>query len=202
MTSPGALRSEVVPSPSWPALFRPQHLTPPAWVRAHVCESVKKPPASTSAMFVRLPAHAAFAHTSTGVADCRIALPTPSCPSSLLPQHFTPPLVKRAQVCVDPSIHNCHAITQPHHGLGNWIRDAIHRSEAQATLLIRSPTVHCATGGQRTCVRTRSPLLPRNRDRVHVLANLNGRGNGSQGRRTIAQFTCAVPPPALCDTRG
>src|SRR4030095_4671626 len=28
-----------VPSPTWPVLFCPQHFTPPAFVRAHVCVS-------------------------------------------------------------------------------------------------------------------------------------------------------------------
>src|ERR687887_565143 len=35
-TSTGVWRSVVVPSPSWHTSFRPQHLTPPANVRAQV----------------------------------------------------------------------------------------------------------------------------------------------------------------------
>src|SRR2546428_5554873 len=38
-TSTGAWRSVVVPSPSWPERLKPQHLTPPALVSAHECDS-------------------------------------------------------------------------------------------------------------------------------------------------------------------
>ena len=44
-TSTGVVRSVVVPSPSCPKLFRPQHLTPPVSVSAHVWE----PPAAIAA---------------------------------------------------------------------------------------------------------------------------------------------------------
>ena len=37
MTSTGVLRLVLVPSPSWPLLFNPQHLTPPEVVTAQVC---------------------------------------------------------------------------------------------------------------------------------------------------------------------
>lgn len=36
MTSTGVELSVVLPSPSWPTLFKPQHLTPPALVTAQV----------------------------------------------------------------------------------------------------------------------------------------------------------------------
>jgi hypothetical protein len=35
-TSTGVARLLVVPSPNWPSLFEPQHLTPPALVSAHL----------------------------------------------------------------------------------------------------------------------------------------------------------------------
>src|SRR5439155_9941770 len=37
LTSTGSARAVVVPSPSWPKSFAPQHFTPPAEVRAQLC---------------------------------------------------------------------------------------------------------------------------------------------------------------------
>src|SRR5262245_29047945 len=69
-------------SPSWPLEFEPQHFTPPVVVSAHVCES----PAAMAATPLVSP------DTFTGVRRCVNEL-SPSWPTPLLPQHFTPPPV-------------------------------------------------------------------------------------------------------------
>ena len=87
VTSTGVLRCVFVPSPSWPTLLRPQHLTPPAVVSAQVWKS----PAETAATPPVRPV------TSTGVLRC-VFVPSPSWPLPLNPQHLTPPAVVRAQM--------------------------------------------------------------------------------------------------------
>ena len=67
-------RFSCVPSPSWPALLYPQHLTPPAAVRAQVCYS----PAAMAVTPLDSPV------TSTGVRRS-VVVPSPSWPSVLLP---------------------------------------------------------------------------------------------------------------------
>src|SRR4051812_29541276 len=88
-TFTGVNRSvSVVPSPICPALLAPQHLTPPAVVKAQAC---------------RLPAAIALTplprpETLTAVKRLADFAPLPSCPSPSLPQHSTPPLVVRTHV--------------------------------------------------------------------------------------------------------
>jgi hypothetical protein len=66
-TSTGVGRSVVVPSPSCPKRFQPQHLTPPASVSAHVCAS----PAAIAITPLERP------ETSTGVWRS-VVVPSPS----------------------------------------------------------------------------------------------------------------------------
>ena len=65
-TSTGEVRSVVVPSPSWPYTFLPQHITLPSVSRAH---EWKAPRAMLVA--VVMPA------TSTGIVLC-VVVPSPS----------------------------------------------------------------------------------------------------------------------------
>ena len=83
VTATGVSCSSIVPSPSWPVALYPQHSTPPALVKAHECAS----PVATAIAFV-------IPETSTGVVHAvgSQALPSPSWPSVLLPQHLTPPV--------------------------------------------------------------------------------------------------------------
>lgn len=90
-TSTGVELSLVVPSPSRPYSLWPQHFTVPAFVRAHVCSR----PAEIAETPVESP------KAATGV-ERSVVVPSPSCPYWLLPQHFTPPLLMSAQVCVPP----------------------------------------------------------------------------------------------------
>src|SRR3989304_8907950 len=93
LTSTGVRRSAVVPSPSWPKVLNPQHLTPPALVTAQVCADPDPP--STAATLLASPA------TNAGVPRLRV-VPSPSCPLKLYPQHSTPPLPVSKQVCRHP----------------------------------------------------------------------------------------------------
>jgi hypothetical protein len=77
----------VVPSPRWPALFPPQHFTPPLEFIAQVW----LPPAEIA------PTPAERPQTSTGV-DLSVAVPSPSRPSAFEPQHLTAPDSVKAQV--------------------------------------------------------------------------------------------------------
>src|SRR5256885_2076253 len=86
-TSTAVLLSVVVPIPTWPLAFQPQHLRSPPLVRAQVCSS---PAAIAVTPFAR-PA------TSTGVL-LAVIVPSPSPPLLLSPQHFTPPPVVITQV--------------------------------------------------------------------------------------------------------
>src|SRR5207244_2492391 len=79
-TSTGVLLLVVVPLPSWPPSFQPQHLTCPAVVSAQVC----CPPAAIATTPLVRP------DTSTGLL-LSVVVPSPSWPLSLAPQHLTPP---------------------------------------------------------------------------------------------------------------
>jgi hypothetical protein len=82
----------VDPSPSWPMLLPPQHVTPPLVVMAHVWS----PPAEIAMTPEDRP------DTLTGVA-LLVVDPSPSWPMLLPPQHFTPPLVVMAHVWSSPA---------------------------------------------------------------------------------------------------
>ena len=76
----------LVPSPSSPKLFPPQHFTAPP-VSAHV----SSPPAAIAITPESRPV------TLTAVVE-DVVVPSPSWPRSLRPQHFTAPPVVNAQV--------------------------------------------------------------------------------------------------------
>src|SRR5437588_176529 len=91
-TSIGTRRLVVVPSPSCPYAFQPQHLIPPA---------------PSSAQVWSRPAYSAFTPlpsptTSTGV-ERDTCVPSPSRPLPLNPQHFTPPLAVSAHAWRSPT---------------------------------------------------------------------------------------------------
>src|SRR5258706_502461 len=91
-TGAGKGRADVmVPSPSCPWSFDPQHSTPLPVVSAQVWE----PPAEIAATPLSSPA------TSTGVRRCVVEL-SPSWPNALYPQHLAPPAVVSAQVWCPP----------------------------------------------------------------------------------------------------
>ena len=77
---------DVTPFPHCPYVFHPQQYTPPAALRAHVCES---------------PALTAIAELNTGPPGGLDTLPVPLLPSwpyEPMPQQYTPPTVDRAHV--------------------------------------------------------------------------------------------------------
>src|SRR5438093_1509212 len=87
-TSTGVERLVCVPSPSWRKELAPQHLTPPALVSAQV----RYPAAAMAETPLARPT------TSTGI-ERLVAVPSPSWPQPLSPQHLTPPALVSAQVC-------------------------------------------------------------------------------------------------------
>ena len=95
VTSTGLLRCVVVPSPTSPVLFQPQHLAPPVVVRAQVWW----PPETTAATPPVSPA------TSVGVVQTTLPqlCPSPNWPFSFFPQHVTAPNMVRAQVWYCPA---------------------------------------------------------------------------------------------------
>ena len=100
-TLTGTLLWAVVPSPSCPAEFLPQHLTPPLLVTAHVWFS----PTETDCTPLPRPL------TSTGV-----ALP--------LPQHVTTPAVVKAHTEVSPTL-TCATPVNPGTGSGTGLHDML-----------------------------------------------------------------------------
>src|SRR5690606_12093151 len=93
LTLTGTSLSLPEPSPSWPQLLLPQHLTPPPLVRAQVWPS----PAAIAATPLESPL------TSTGTWRSVLLL-SPSSPYSFEPQHFAPPLPVTAQVWKRPAL--------------------------------------------------------------------------------------------------
>src|ERR1019366_4625003 len=91
-TSTGVAESVVVPSPSSPWTWYPQHLTAPAEVTAHELYH----PAETEATPEPNPT------TSTGVAES-VVVPSPSSPSRFQPQHLTAPVVVTAHESSPPA---------------------------------------------------------------------------------------------------
>src|SRR5687768_13711708 len=90
-TAAGMVRAVVVPSPSCPPKFAPQHSAPDVvlaqvWL-APVAMAVTTPPSPA---------------TSTG-AQRWVVEPSPSWPDELSPQHFTLPSAISAQVCETPA---------------------------------------------------------------------------------------------------
>src|SRR5207302_4941165 len=91
-TSTGIVLFSVVPSPSSPWLFKPQHFRPLFCMSAHVWYS----PAESSATPVVKP------WTGTGV-QRSIVDPSPIWPAKFAPQHFAPPSCRSAQLWRAPT---------------------------------------------------------------------------------------------------
>ena len=89
----GVHRSVLVPSPSCPLQFSPQHFAAPPVVTAHACK--------TSALMVATPDDKP--DTVTGV-NRSVVVPSPSCPEALPPQHFAAPPVVTAHVWKLPAL--------------------------------------------------------------------------------------------------
>ena len=92
-TSTGVKRFVVVPSPSAPSMFRPQHLTAPLVVSAQVCDH----PATTATTPLVRPL------TSTGVGRNAAGVPSPIWPYLFEPQHLRPPPPVIAQAWLRPA---------------------------------------------------------------------------------------------------
>ena len=84
----GVVRLVLVPSPSLPTVFEPQHWTDMLSMIAHVC-----PLPAATASTERTDSMA----TLTGVLLDEVP-PSPSCPSLLLPQHLMLPSLWRPQL--------------------------------------------------------------------------------------------------------
>src|SRR4051794_14941946 len=93
LTSTGVELLVVVPSPSAPRPFQPQHLTAPAPVSAHA--------SSSPALIATTPASSPL--TSTGV-ELSVVVPLPSSPCWLEPQHLTAPAAVSAHVRSLPAL--------------------------------------------------------------------------------------------------
>ncbi|MFO0628488.1 MAG: hypothetical protein U0325_23145 [Polyangiales bacterium] len=83
LSTPGASRGVVLPSPSCPRSFAPQQDSA-APSRAQVCA----PPRASASAWIPV--------TRVGVARATV-LPSPSCPRSFAPQHHTLRSIRRAQ---------------------------------------------------------------------------------------------------------
>ena len=83
-TSTGVVLSIVLPSPSCPLPFLPQHITLPSVSTTHECSC-------PAAMLVAL----VMPETSTGAVRSMV-VPSPSWPPPFLPQHFTFPFDNKA----------------------------------------------------------------------------------------------------------
>src|SRR6185436_443963 len=87
----GVWASAVVPLPSSPYGFMPQHLTTPPWRTTQLSLL----PAATAPIAVVMPLTAAGAHRS-------VPVPSPSCPEKLSPQQRIVPSASTAQVWKSP----------------------------------------------------------------------------------------------------
>src|SRR3990172_3731563 len=119
-TSTGAALSEVVPSPSSPWPLLPQHLTPPALVRAQVWA----PPAAMVATPLARPetSPGVVLHEYTRLFTVHVCgpelVPLPSWPKPLPPQHLTLPIVVRAQVWMPPAAMAAMPLLRPEASTG------------------------------------------------------------------------------------
>jgi hypothetical protein len=103
ITSTGELRWVVLPSPSWPAPFSPQHLIVPSMSRAHVWPPRLTPPPPLSATMFASGRPPNERSTSTGVCRLPPDVPSPTWPASLNPQHFAPAAEVTAHPCMPPT---------------------------------------------------------------------------------------------------
>src|SRR5512143_3498147 len=89
-------------SPSWPALFLPQHFTAPAVVSAQVWPA----PATIAITPLAKPL------TETGVRRL-VCVPSPSCPLVFVPQHLTAPPLVSAQLWTLPTATEVTPLVRP-----------------------------------------------------------------------------------------
>mmetsp|Transcript_69358 Transcript_69358/g.185000 ORF Transcript_69358/g.185000 Transcript_69358/m.185000 type:complete len:259 (+) Transcript_69358:1671-2447(+) len=94
-TACGRKADVVLPTPSWPSALDPQHETLPPLSSAHVC---RLPPTSVAA--VPVPSGTACGEP---VLETTL-LSTPSCPTSLRPQHDTAPPLSTAHMWFSPAV--------------------------------------------------------------------------------------------------
>ena len=80
LTAVGVYRFAVVPSPSWPYMFSPQHFAASPVVRAQVCRA--------PAVMADTPEVSPLTHAG---ARRIVVVPSPTWPRALSPQHSTPP---------------------------------------------------------------------------------------------------------------
>src|SRR6266487_4592687 len=92
LTCTGTGLSVVVPSPSWPSMFQPQHHTVPSVFSAHVWPR----PSETVAQSVVCP----LTWTGTGL---WVVVPSPSLPKPLSPQHHVVRSVLTPRACAQPA---------------------------------------------------------------------------------------------------
>jgi hypothetical protein len=62
--------------------------------------------------------------TSTGVVRS-VVVPSPNCPLAFLPQHFTPPLTKRAQVIHPPALIAATPLVNPVTSVGVFLAEPV-----------------------------------------------------------------------------
>ena len=135
----GARRSVVVPSPSCPEPLSPQHRTAPPLVTAHVCQ----PWALTATAPLARPL------TGTGVRRF-VVVPSPSCPTSLSPQHSHGAAARQRAGVIDPRRHGDHSARQPVHR--HWRRAVGGRPVPKLARDVVSPAQNAAPTGHCTRV--------------------------------------------------
>jgi hypothetical protein len=96
-TATGTLRLSVVPSPTCPSLFRPQHFTTPACNTAHAWPPSRLPPTCSRTTPLVIPA--------TCLDSVRfVVVPSPTCPALFLPQHRPDPPSVTTHVVESPAV--------------------------------------------------------------------------------------------------
>jgi hypothetical protein len=103
ITFTGLLRCVVVPSPSCPAPFSPQHLIVPSIMRAQVWPPSVTPPPPVSAMTFPSGGPPGDTSTLSGVWSLPPAVPSPNWPILSNPQHSAPLVDVTTHVCMPPT---------------------------------------------------------------------------------------------------
>jgi len=111
-TGAGEERDTLVPSPSWPLPFCPQHTTPPDVIRPQECEEPVASSANGPIPIAVIGVTVGDGVTTIGADACpttsagalRVStIPSPSWPLELSPQQTETPVVVIAQACVAPT---------------------------------------------------------------------------------------------------
>src|SRR5690606_29416052 len=110
-TGVGRFRLSVVPSPSWPESFRPQHQASPPAVRPQVWD-----PAELVSSTVNRAVPRTAVGTPRGAPP--IMFPFPTWPKELSPQHHAAPEPSSAQECQSPARIEVKAVA-PATGVGD-----------------------------------------------------------------------------------